>query len=69
MTAPWEWANDSPVWLSPRRAVYFLVRHHSNCSTEYRKNKRGHVITYRTREQAIRTMERLNATTTTKGQP
>lgn len=59
----WEWANDSPVWLKPRRTVYFLIRRHGNGDTEYRKNKRGHVITYRTREQVIRIQDRLNAAT------
>lgn len=64
---PWEWANDSPVWLQPRRTVYFLVRHvgdnHNDWTTgkvEYRTNKRGHVITYGTREQAIRIQDKLN---------
>ena len=63
----WQWANDSPVWLKPRRTVYFLVRHvgenHANWSDgkiEYRRNKRGALIAYNNREQAIRIVERLN---------
>ena len=60
---PWRWANDSPVWLKPRRTVYFLVRDGDDGRTEYRTNKRGHVITYRDREQAIRIEQRLNAAT------
>ena len=58
----WEYANDSPVWLKPRRTLYFLVRRTDN-GVEYRNNKRGNLITYRDREQAIRIAERLNAAT------
>jgi hypothetical protein len=62
MTTEWEWANNSPVWMKPRRTVYFLIRY-VNDVMEYRNNKRGHLITYRTREQAIRMAEKLNAAT------
>lgn len=65
---PWQWANDSPVWLKPRRTVYFLVRHvgdnHEDWTTgtvEYREDKRGRLIMYSSREQAIRMQDKLNA--------
>lgn len=57
----WEWANDSPVWLNPRRTVYFLIKRVGD-QIVYREDKRGRVITYPTREQAIRIQNRLNAT-------
>lgn len=56
----WEWANDSPVWLKPRRTVYFLIKRVGG-RVVYRGDKRGRVITYSTREQAIRIQDRLNA--------
>ena len=59
MKTPWEYANDSPVWLRPRRTVYFVVRHYDN-EVEYRNDKRGRLITYRTREQAIAMVDKLN---------
>lgn len=60
MQSQWQWANDTPVWLKPRRTLYFLVRRTKN-GTEYRNDKRGRLITYRSREQAIRVQDRLNA--------
>jgi hypothetical protein len=45
--------------MKPRRTVYFLIRH-TDADIEYRKSKRGSVITYTTREQAIRMAEKLN---------
>lgn len=61
-TKPWEWAVDSPVWLKPRRTLYFLIRRSdSHGAMEYRRDKIGRLITYRTREQAIRIQDRLNA--------
>jgi hypothetical protein len=58
-TEAWEWANDSPIWLKPRRTVYFLIRH-TDGEVEYRRSKRNSVITYATREQATRMAEKLN---------
>ena len=45
----WTWGNDTPVWLKPRRTVYFVFRRiHGN--VEFLRGKRGRVRIWRSRE-------------------
>jgi hypothetical protein len=37
----WTWGNDTPVWMSPRRTVYFIYRRAEGGGTEYLQDKRG----------------------------
>jgi hypothetical protein len=46
----WEWGNDTPVWLKPRRTVYFIYRLQEGGNREYLRDKRGHLRTWRSQE-------------------
>ncbi len=36
----WTWGNDTPVWLTPRRTIYFIFRRIDG-KAEFLKDKRG----------------------------
>lgn len=48
----WQVANDTPVWMRPRRTIYFLVRTGANGRMEYLRDKRGRLRTWQTRDAA-----------------
>lgn len=54
----WRVVNDSPVWLKPRRTVYYLSRT-VNGKREDLEDKAGRLRTWRTREQAQAALSRL----------
>jgi len=68
MDMPWTVANDTPVWLKPRRTVYFLhrwkgVTDPSNlrgCEEEQFEDKAGRIRTWRTSAEAQRKCDALN---------
>lgn len=57
MKQPWMVKNDTPVWMKPRRTVYFLAR--GNDGEQY-EDCRGRVRNWRTLEQAQVACDRLN---------
>jgi hypothetical protein len=54
----WEVANDSPVWLKPRRTIYFLTRC-INGKREYLDDRLGRLRTWQTRAAADKVRKRL----------
>ena len=57
----WTWGNDSPVWLKPRRTVYFIFRRIDG-TTEYLRDKRGRVRMWRSQEAVKKALNQLGAT-------
>ena len=57
----WTWGNDTPVWLKPRRTVYFIFRRIDG-NTEYLRDKRGRVRTWRSQEAVKKALNQLGAT-------
>jgi len=39
----WTWGNDTPVWMNPRRTVYFIYRRAEGGGTEYLRDMRGNI--------------------------
>jgi hypothetical protein len=59
LTQPWRWAVDSPVWLKPRRTVYFLTREVEG-RTEYLNNSIGRLHTWKTQEVVKKAEKKVN---------
>jgi hypothetical protein len=55
----WTYGNDSPVWLKPRRHVFFIYKVLDNGDREYLNDKRGRLRTWRTREAVIKALRKL----------
>jgi hypothetical protein len=55
----WQIGNDSPVWLKPRRHIYFLHRTNANGDKEYVETPTGKLRTWRTKEAAERFLFKL----------
>lgn len=49
MKESWMWGNDTPVWMEPRRTVYFIYRRTPQ-GVEYYRGKQGRVRTWRSAE-------------------
>ena len=62
MTRPdndWTWGNDSPVWLNPRRTIYFIFRVlHGN--VEYLRGKSGRMDNVPSQEAVKKALKKLN---------
>ena len=57
----WMWGNDSPVWLKPRRTVYFIFRRIDG-NTEYLRDKRGRVRMWRSQKAVKKSLKQHGAT-------
>jgi hypothetical protein len=55
----WTWGNDTPVWLTPRRTVYFIYRRAEGGGTEYLRDKRGRLRIWRSPEAVKAALARL----------
>ena len=55
---PWEWGNDTPVWLKPRRTIYFIYRR-NNGDTVYLNDKRGRLRQWRSADTVKKALARL----------
>lgn len=55
---PWRIANDSPVWLKPRRTIYFLTRR-QNGRREELETESGRLRTWKAREAAEKALTQL----------
>jgi len=53
MTTEWQVWNDTPIWLKPRRTVYFIARNDADGNREDYRDKAGRLRTWRTREAAM----------------
>lgn len=51
--AEWTWGNDTPVWMSPRRTVYFIFRRIDG-KAEFLTDKRGRMRRWYSQE-AVKT--------------
>ena len=57
----WTWGNDTPLWLKPRRTVYFIFRRIDG-NTEYLRDKRGRVRMWRSQMAVKKALNQLGAT-------
>jgi hypothetical protein len=57
----WTWGNDTPLWLKPRRTVYFIFRRIQG-NTEYLRDKRGRMRMWRSQEAVKKALNQLGAT-------
>lgn len=55
----WTWGNDTPVWLTPRRTVYFIFRRPSYGGTEFLRSKSGRLRTWRSQEAVRAALRKL----------
>jgi hypothetical protein len=64
----WTWGNDTPVWLTPRRTIYFIYCRAEGGGIEYLRNKQGRLRTWRSQEAVKAALESLNAEATLQEQ-
>jgi hypothetical protein len=55
----WTWGNNTPVWLTPRRTVYFIYRRTADGGTEYLLDKRGRMRAWRSQQAVKAALKRL----------
>jgi len=55
----WTWGNDTPVWMKPRRTVYFIYRQALGGGLEYLNDKRGRLRTWKSQETVKEALAKL----------
>src|SRR3990172_7144393 len=68
MTARWQVGNDSPVWLNPRRIVWFLYRYLPSGPREDFCDRAGRLRTFKSNADAQAKADALNYRELTRDQ-